>query len=351
MKRIISLLLVLALCLPLCACGKSKAVSNVESLIGAIGEVTVDSEAAVVEAEEAYKVLTDKEKEAVENYADLVSARTVLDEALEIEQFRQSILGEWVNIDSDKDIISFDENGNCLFEDFTTTYETDGERIFVSILGMEFSFTLEEDEDGILHLSSEEVADFVRREDWEHFQPVPPVPVEITTENWSEYFEIRECTEMAQNPFGEYTAVSTGFGLFLKDGYLEKLSRNSLQYPSSVSFEVQYLREYKVVTLDKDTGEFNFSEENYFSEFGELGTAVIQTRDCRTFEDENVPVATMAPAVTGESTQEYVENYMNSYFGAINVSGEGASNGIFFAQALYQNPEVLRAIGTIYLNP
>lgn len=351
MKKVFSVLLILALCLSLCACGKSKAVSNVESLIGAIGEVTVDSEAAVVEAEEAYNALTDKEKEEVENYADLVSARAVLDEALEIARFRQSILGEWVAIDSDTSIISFDENGNCLFEDFTTTYETDGERIFVSILGMEFSFTLEEDEDGILHLSSEEVADFVRREDWEHFQPVPPVPVEITTENWSEYFEIRECTKMAQNPFGEYTEVWTGFGLFLKDTYLEKLSRNSQQYPSAVSFEVQCFKVYKVLTLDKDTGEFNFSEENYFSEFSELGTAVIQTRDCRTFEDENVPVATMAPAVTGESTQEYVENYMNSYFGAIMLAYEGVGIGAIFAQACYQTPEVLRATGTIYLNP
>lgn len=348
MKRIISLLLVLALCLPLCACGKSKAVSNVESLIGAIGEVTADCEAAIVQAEEAYNALTDKEKGTVENYAVLTKARAELNEALEKEQFRQSILGEWVNIDDGEDIVSFEKDGNCLFGDITATYDINDEVITVSVWDVELQFTLEEDEEEIHHLCLKDGGDYVRQEDWELFQPEA---VAITTENWSEYFEIRECTKMWKNPFGEYTAVSTGFGLFLKDGYLEKLSRNSLQYPSSVSFEVQYLREYKVVTLDKDTGEFNFSEENYFSEFSELGTAVIQTRDCRTFEDENVPVATMAPAVTGESTQEYVENYMNSYFGAINISGEGAGNGTFFAQALYQNPEVLRATGTIYLNP
>lgn len=348
MKRIISLLLVLALCLSLCACGKSKAVSNVESLIGAIGEVTADSEAAVVEAEEAYKVLTDKEKKTVENYADLVSARTVLDEALEIERFRQSILGEWVNIDSGEDIVSFEKGGNCLFDNITATYNITDEVVSVSVLGMELQFTLEKDEEEIHHLCLKDGADYVRQEDWEHFQPEA---VAITTENWSEYFEIRECTEMGKNPFGEYTDVRTGFGLFLKDVYLGKLSRNSQQYPSNVSFEVQYLRGYKVVTLDKNTGEFSFSEENCFSEFTGLETAVIQTWDCRTFEDENIPVATMAPTVNGESTWEYVEDYMASYFGAMLVSYEGASDGTFFAQALYQSPDVLRSTGTIYLNP
>lgn len=348
MKKGFSVLLALALCLSLCACGKSKDVSNVESLIGAIGEVTADCEAAVAQAEEAYNALTDKEKEAVENYAALTEARMALNEALETEQFRQSILGEWVNIDNGEDIVSFEKDGNCLFGDITATYDINDEVITVSVWDVELQFTLEEDAKGIHHLCLEDGADYVRQEDWELFQPEA---VAITTENWSEYFEIRECTRMGKNPFGEYTSVSTGFGLFLKDGYLEKLSRNSLEYPSNVSFEVQYLREYKVVTLDKDTGEFSFSEENYFSEFSELGTAVIQTWDYRTFEDENVPAVTMAPAVTGESTQEYVENYMNSYFGAINISGDGASDGTLFAQALYQNPEVLRATGTIYLNP
>lgn len=348
MKRTISLLLVLALCLSLCACGKSKAVSNVESLIGAIGEVTADSEAAIVEAEEAYKVLTDKEKEAVENYADLVSARTVLDEALEIEQFRQSILGEWVSVDSGEDIVSFEKDGNCLFDNITATYNITDDVASISVLGMELQFTLEKDEEEIHHLCLKDGADYVRQEDWEHFQPEA---VAITTENWSEYFEIRECTEMRKNPFGEYTYVETGSGLFLKDTYLEKLSRNSLYYPSAVSFEVQYFTVYKVLTLDKDTGEFTFSEENYFSEFSELGTAVIQTHDCRTFEDENIPVATMAPTVNGESTWEYVEDYMASYFGAMLVSYGGLSDGTIFTEELYQNPEVLRATGTIYLNP
>lgn len=334
MKRIISLLLVLALCLPLCACGKSKAVSNVESLIGAIGEVTVDSEAALVEAEEAYKVLTEKEKEAVENYADLVSARTVLDKALEIEQFRQSILGEWVAIDSDTSIISFDENGNCLFEDFTTTYETDGERIFVSILGMEFSFTLEEDEDGILHLSSEEVADFVRREDWEHFQPEA---VAITTENWLEYFEIRENTALVKNAFGECTQIELWYGIYLKEEYLTKFASNLFDFPSKVTFEVEYNRSFNKYTVDLETTEYT------------IGNALPVDFGGKITEDIN---ANWDGANRG---RDYVDNPFSGNFVA-SVLVATLDDEEFYINGMrgisYSHDfNVLRATGTIYLNP
>lgn len=80
MKKIISLLLVLFLCLSLCACGKSKAVTAYEELVQKIGTVSLDSEDAIIEAENAYLALSDEEKEAVAESNDiLVSKRAEYD--------------------------------------------------------------------------------------------------------------------------------------------------------------------------------------------------------------------------------------------------------------------------------
>ncbi len=52
------------------------AVDNVEELIDAIGDVTLDSKAAIEEARAAYDALTDSQKNLVENYNDLLNAES-----------------------------------------------------------------------------------------------------------------------------------------------------------------------------------------------------------------------------------------------------------------------------------
>jgi hypothetical protein len=84
MKKIIALLLITVMCLPLVACGKSKEikseeVKNVESLISAIGSVSENSEAAILEAENAYNALTQDDKNKVSNYNTLLDARKTYD--------------------------------------------------------------------------------------------------------------------------------------------------------------------------------------------------------------------------------------------------------------------------------
>lgn len=86
MKKIIALLLLFSLCLSLCACGKSPAVKNVEALIDGIGQVTAEKENAVISAEEAYNALTVEEKDTVDNYTILTTARKDLNKALFIER-------------------------------------------------------------------------------------------------------------------------------------------------------------------------------------------------------------------------------------------------------------------------
>lgn len=60
---------------------KSEAVKSAEDAISAIGEVSVDSGDAIANAEKLYGILTDTEKEKVENRLTLVEAR---------EQFEKS---------------------------------------------------------------------------------------------------------------------------------------------------------------------------------------------------------------------------------------------------------------------
>lgn len=75
MKKAISLLLALVLCLSLCACGKSPELVNVETLIDRIGTVTLESEEAILKAEKAYEELYAQDQDKVKNINKLIEAR------------------------------------------------------------------------------------------------------------------------------------------------------------------------------------------------------------------------------------------------------------------------------------
>ena len=66
MRKLVSLLLIVAIFVSLCACGKSEATKNCEELIAQIGEVSLDSEDAICAAEDAYDALSSEEKDQIE---------------------------------------------------------------------------------------------------------------------------------------------------------------------------------------------------------------------------------------------------------------------------------------------
>ena len=80
MKRAVSFVMAIVLCMTLCACGKSKAVKEAETAIDSIGEVSLDSADAIHNAEKLMSILTDSEKEKVDNRMVLVEARETYDE-------------------------------------------------------------------------------------------------------------------------------------------------------------------------------------------------------------------------------------------------------------------------------
>ena len=74
MRRILAAALALVLALMLCAC-KSAEAKSVEAQIGQIGDVTLESAAAIEEAEASFAALTEEQKAEVKNYDVLLAAR------------------------------------------------------------------------------------------------------------------------------------------------------------------------------------------------------------------------------------------------------------------------------------
>lgn len=85
MNKTLVFILVLCLCVGLCACSKSENVIRVEALIDNLGAITLESEGEIEKAMNAYNSLTDKEKKSVENYAILEESVAELDK-LKTEQ-------------------------------------------------------------------------------------------------------------------------------------------------------------------------------------------------------------------------------------------------------------------------
>lgn len=75
MKKILLWVLAAAMMLSLAACGKSEAAKAVDDQIAAIGEVTLESEDAISEAEAAVDALADEDREQLDNVDKLEQAR------------------------------------------------------------------------------------------------------------------------------------------------------------------------------------------------------------------------------------------------------------------------------------
>ena len=89
MRNTIAIILALCLCVGLCACGgdtepteveKSIEAQKADELILAIGDVSIDSEPAILAAQTYYQSLTDSQQAEVENISTLENAVEKLDE-------------------------------------------------------------------------------------------------------------------------------------------------------------------------------------------------------------------------------------------------------------------------------
>ncbi|MBR4889027.1 MAG: hypothetical protein IKU17_07770 [Clostridia bacterium] len=138
MKKLLALILVIALCLSLSACGKSEAVTNFEKLMGQIGTVSLDSEAAILAAEEAYNQLSEKEQKQVDkDYQKLNEYRTTYETLVEEAELQAKLdevvalidaVGE-VTADSEAAILAAEAAYNALSADEQAKIKESGDKL------------------------------------------------------------------------------------------------------------------------------------------------------------------------------------------------------------------------------
>lgn len=329
MKKVVSLILAFVLCLSMCACEQNVTVSNVEALIEAIGEVSLESENQIVAAEEAYNTLSEEEKTSVENYDTLISARTALDKML----LEQSICGEWHMLQS-SNVFIFKGNGEGTFSDGTEqlsfTYEINDTTIRLYVAGEVINLSAEEDSDGILHLKAPYRVDCVQKQYVANFAPES---VEITIDNWSDYFEIRQYDELLTNAFGDYIGFNIMYGVFLKEEYFEIFNPNS-----NISFEIQTDYSYKTFTFDTETGVYTIGDpldyDALVAEYGDYASYF--------GIESGTETEIITPAIQSDGTF-FAVKYSANYDVENPVE-------IFDCIRVDENPQILRVTGTLYLN-
>ncbi len=108
-SKISKLALAVLLTLSLTACGKSEEVLMLEESIATIGEVTLDKGELIIFAEQSYSLLEEKDKEDVENYDVLLSARQEFDnigkDYLDTEKFSARATIALQNVIENKDAL------------------------------------------------------------------------------------------------------------------------------------------------------------------------------------------------------------------------------------------------------
>lgn len=94
-------------------CSKDEVAQKIQDDISSIGEVTLDDESLIEKVYEEYNTLTDKQKNQVENYADLLEARDEIEilKAEAEETAINQIIGNWngLAIFSDNELTAIDK--------------------------------------------------------------------------------------------------------------------------------------------------------------------------------------------------------------------------------------------------
>ncbi len=264
MRKVISLLMAFVLCLSLCACGKSEAVKNVEALIEAIGEVTLDNEAAIVAAENAYNSLTDEEKAKVKNTEVLTAARDNYEFLLK----EAAVMGSWRDfryneIYADVDII-FHQDGKCELSDGVSFEPAEYSFTEDGVMACGFNFIFDEI-GGIPVLSDPRGSVYVREENYEALYNTVFVKIDLATVDINEYADIIQL-DYKLDDFGEKQAGSTYL-------VISKVYEQGLIYLDAYNV----VAEYGNVTT---TGNyFIFGSTCDYPEFGRMRGEVIFIRD------------------------------------------------------------------------
>lgn len=222
MKRLVTLLLVLALCLGMTACNSEPTDREKFEAANALLEEG--------DYEGALEAFTDIE--AYKLYNEIAEKVLEIDRHFQLEKLG-FLEGVWMDL-SGNVVVTCDDEGNYTYEypqaSNGEVYEGEAWMSDEDILYLMDSFTVEEI-DGVTHLVSSNY-DLVPEAD---YAALGVQTIEITAENMETYFELREAVDYQKNEFGEIISFNLGYGIFLKEEYVDKVPN---QYNSiNVSFK------------------------------------------------------------------------------------------------------------------
>lgn len=185
MKRLLVLLLALNTAVFPISCTQTRETRSLDDLIADIGEVSLASEDAILEAEALYEALPDKAREAVRNYPQLEEAREQLEllkaEAREQEN-RKMLSGRWTELFDalplQRSIISWfgelrlNTDGTYASDTSADTWEISGDGRVLTLKGSRGRITLDIVEDGpytklvaremrLMFLRSDEIKEYI----------------------------------------------------------------------------------------------------------------------------------------------------------------------------------------------
>lgn len=202
MKKTIGMLLVMALLLCLGGCGMSAEAKQVTKLIEAIGDVTLESEAAITAAEEAYAALTDEQKAEVEIADYLPIYRNnydILRQEADYQALCAALCGEWADLTRPGETaITLRSDGSAVIEDYDYTWTLNRNLQTVRFEGVSqivMALGLYDDRPV---LQNPDLMTCVKRDDWGDYWQERFVTVSVSPENAAEY--IGEATDVGALP-------------------------------------------------------------------------------------------------------------------------------------------------------
>ena len=312
MKKFIALALILMLCLGMTACGASedeKAFEEANALLEA-----GDYEGAL---EKFYSIgLYNQTAEKIYQIEEQLRAEKV-----------SFLTGTWKDLNNDL-TLTFSEKGKFTVTDSDGT-GSDGEAWYDANDQLYLFEAVEIREiDGVTHMTGE-YNDWVSEADYE---VIGPRSVEITMDNWNDYFEIRETDDQYRNAFGEIEWKGFGFGVFLKDDVASRLKNT---YDSvNVSVKAAYDTVMYKATGTLEGGDF---------QKGEPGQPKWLNEETR--REEAVMEVWMMTGPEREGSGCY-GCYCATFTGYNTIEEEGDTYIIVF-----ENPEILNVTGTLTLFP
>jgi|GEM_PF-6297448 len=299
-KRLLAVVLVLAMCLSLSACGlltplKIRAANKAVNELPPAEYIELQDEELIANARKAVDSLDRKYLGKIENLSNLIDCEARLDVLKKETALREQIVGSWMNLYGDSyatQSLRFDDDMSCLCDGVRGTWQMNLDYATVDVVDSYGG--------GILYdLHTEEVAGdtrltdgysvFVRAEDYDRIRDQMFVTVQINRENFSQYMtftRIGNQEDSSGQPFGStymFTSNVYSQGLILysvsedfyfeaelwddyhEEGYTPFTWTISRDYPFAVVYAWD-AETYDLTAITAARGTLTFIRSQYVSE-------------------------------------------------------------------------------------